>query len=258
MIIDRLLANNPGPFTGPGTNTWLLDDGSGKAVVIDPGPLDRDHELSIERSLEGRDVVAVLVTHTHPDHAPMANPLARNLGVLAIGHAPGPEFDPDATLTDGSEVAVGEVVLEVIHTPGHSDDHICFRVGDILFSGDHIMGGSSVMVESMGPYLDSLRRLKGTGLSVIHPGHGDDIEDPDTVIDWYIAHRLQRHREILESIEQGAGTVDEIVETVYAEVDSSLYPLAKRSVRAHLALLTNEGRIALNGDIVLLEPPPTQ
>jgi glyoxylase-like metal-dependent hydrolase (beta-lactamase superfamily II) len=110
----------------------------------------------------------------------------------------------------------------------------------------------------MGPYLESLRKLKGTGLSLIHPGHGDDIKDPDTVIDWYIAHRLQRHREILESIEKGSRTVDEIVETVYAEIDNSLYPLAKRSVRAHLALLTTEGRIALNGDVVLLEPPPTQ
>jgi glyoxylase-like metal-dependent hydrolase (beta-lactamase superfamily II) len=188
----------------------------------------------------------------------MANPIARNLGVPAIGYGPGPDFNPDTVLTDGSEMVVGSVTIEVVHTPGHSDDHLCFRVGDVLFSGDHIMGGSSVMVETMGPYLESLRRLKDTGLSLIHPGHGDDIADPDAVIDWYIAHRLQRHQEILESIEEGARTIDEVVEIVYAKVDSSLYPLAKRSVRAHLALLTAEGRIALSEDNVGLEPPPTQ
>lgn len=258
MKIERLLAHNPGPFTGPGTNTWLLDDGSGKLVVIDPGPIDPTHEQTINERIVGRDVLGVLVTHTHPDHAPMANPLARNLGVPAIGYGPGPEFDPDSVLIDGSELAVGQVTIAVVHTPGHSNDHLCFRVGDVLFSGDHIMGGSSVMVETMGPYLDSLRRLRGTGLDLIHPGHGDDIDDPDTIIDWYIAHRLQRHQEILVSIRNGARTVDEIVETVYAAVDSSLHPLAARSVRAHVALLIAEGQIALAGDDLVSEFPPTQ
>ena len=253
--IDRVLANNPGPFTGPGTNTWLLDDGLGELVIIDPGPIDDRHLEAIEQAVGDRSVVAILVTHTHEDHAPMANPLARDLGVPALGHAPGPEFVPDLRLEDGGRVAVGAASIEVIHTPGHSEDHLCFRVEDILFTGDHIMGGSSVMVEAMGPYLDSLEKIRGTGLRRLHPGHGDQMEDPDLVIDWYLAHRLQRHEQIFEAIKAGANTPEAIVETVYHEVGLPLQALALRSVQAHLALLTEQGRIASDhGDFAIASP----
>lgn len=251
MRIERVLANNPGPFTGPGTNTWLLDDGAGSVVIIDPGPVDTKHANAILERLDRRELVAVLVTHTHADHAPMANPLARDMGVPAIGHAPGPGFDPEIRLLDGAVFDVGTVGLLVVHTPGHADDHLCFRVDDVLFTGDHIMGGSSVMVERMGPYMASLERLRGTGLQRLLPGHGDEMDQPDQVIDWYLAHRRQRHREIMDAVLAGASTVGEIVEVVYAEVDRSLHPLAAQSVRAHLTLLSEEGRIALEGDDVL-------
>ena len=250
MRIERVLANNPGPFTGPGTNTWLLDDGAGRVVVIDPGPVDSRHARAIVEKLDRRDLVAVLVTHTHPDHAPMANPLARDMGVPAVGHAPGPAFDPEIRLLDGAVFDVGDIALRVVHTPGHADDHLCFRAGDVLFTGDHIMGGSSVMVERMGPYLASLEKLRGTGLDRLFPGHGDEMDDPDQVIDWYLAHRRQRHQEILDAVIAGASTPGEIVETVYADVDKALHPLAARSVEAHLTLLSEEGRIALRGDHV--------
>ncbi len=250
MRIERVLANNPGPFTGPGTNTWLLDDGAGRVVVIDPGPVDSRHARAIVEKLDRRDLVAVLVTHTHPDHAPMANPLARDMGVPAVGHAPGPAFDPEIRLLDGAVFDVGDIALRVVHTPGHADDHLCFRAGDVLFTGDHIMGGSSVMVERMGPYLASLEKLRGTGLDRLFPGHGDEMDDPDQVIDWYLAHRRQRHQEILDAVVAGASTPAEIVETVYADVDKALHPLAARSVEAHLTLLSEEGRIALRGDHV--------
>jgi glyoxylase-like metal-dependent hydrolase (beta-lactamase superfamily II) len=253
--IERVLANNPSPFTGPGTNTWILDDGTGVVVVIDPGPVDSDHADAIERMVGSRHVGQVLVTHTHLDHAPMANPLARVFSVPALGHRPGPQFVPDATLADGDVVLVGSAHLEVIHTPGHADDHLCFRVGDVLFSGDHIIGGSSVMVETMGPYLASLERLKGTGLRRLHPGHGEDMEDPDVVIDWYLAHRRQRHQEICQTISAGAETLDQVVETVYTDVDQAVLPLAAQSVRAHLALLIEEGRIAFSGDRIVPLPP---
>ncbi|HJS71483.1 MAG TPA: MBL fold metallo-hydrolase [Acidimicrobiia bacterium] len=255
MRIDRVLANNPGPFTGPGTNTWILDDGSGATVVIDPGPVDSKHASAIFEQVGRRRVVAVLVTHTHSDHAPLANPLASELGVPAVGHARGPGFEPEIRLLDGARFDVGSLVLEVVHTPGHSDDHLCFRAGNVLFTGDHIMGGSSVMVESMGPYLASLEKLKGTGLERLHPGHGEDMDDPETVIEWYLVHRMQRHEEIYGAVSAGADTVPEIVARVYSEVDPSLHPLAARSVEAHLTLLSDQGRIALRGDRVVVAPP---
>jgi glyoxylase-like metal-dependent hydrolase (beta-lactamase superfamily II) len=254
MKIERVLANNPGPFTGPGTNTWILDDGEGIVVVIDPGPVDSKHVRSVLGKVGRRDLAAVLVTHTHSDHAPLANPMARDMGVPAVGYAPGPQFDPDIRLLDGATFDVGTLGLHVIHTPGHSDDHLCFRVGNVVFTGDHIMGGSSVMVETMGPYLASLEKLKDTGIERLHPGHGDEIGNPDEVIDWYIAHRLQRHEEIFQAVGRGASTVDGIVEVVYADVDSALHPLAARSVKAHLTLLSDQGRIAWNDDHVVVIP----
>lgn len=254
MKVDRVLANNPGPFTGPGTNTWVLDDGMGALAVIDPGPVDSKHAAAIMSQVGDRSVEAILVTHTHSDHAPMANPLASDLGVPAVGHAPGPQFDPDVRLLDGATLRVGDLELRVVHTPGHSDDHLCFRVENVLFTGDHIMGGSSVMVERMGPYLESLEKLRGTGLRRLLPGHGDEMEEPDEVIDWYVAHRLERHRQIYEAIEEGADGIGDIVEAVYAEVDKSLHPLAARSVEAHVELLRDEGRIAWQGEELVVTP----
>jgi len=254
MNIERVLANNPGPFTGPGTNTWVLDDGQGRVVIIDPGPVDTRHAKAIVEAIEGREVQSVLVTHTHSDHAPLANPLARDLGVPAVGHAPGPNFEPDIRLLDGARLDVGSLELRVIQTPGHADDHLCFRAGNALFTGDHIMGGSSVMVEDMGSYLTSLEKLRGTGLERLHPGHGDEMGDPDSVIDWYLAHRMQRHEEILAAISSGADTVPDIVAVVYADVHPSLHPLAARSVQAHVTLLSDQGRIALAGDRVVAVP----
>jgi glyoxylase-like metal-dependent hydrolase (beta-lactamase superfamily II) len=257
MRIQRVLANNPGPFTGPGTNTWLVDDG-GEYVVIDPGPVDDLHRDRILEQTAGLTPLGVLVTHTHTDHAPLANPLARELGVPACGYAPGPDFNPDLRLVEGSVVDIGQTRLEVIHTPGHADDHLCFRLADVLFTGDHIMGGSSVMVEDMGSYLASLEKLRGTGLSRLDPGHGDEMDHPDQVIDWYLAHRRQRHEEILDAIRGGAGSIDEIVEVVYQDVDRSLHPLAARSVDAHVVLLFEEGRIASSGhELVALPTNPT-
>jgi glyoxylase-like metal-dependent hydrolase (beta-lactamase superfamily II) len=254
MRIDRVLANNPGPYTGPGTNTWVLDDGGGQVVVIDPGPVDSRHARAILELIGGRAPVAVLVTHTHSDHAPMANPLARDLEVPAVGHAPGPSFSPDLRLLDGARFEVGSETIEVIHTPGHADDHLCFQVGEVVFTGDHVMGGSSVMVDDMGRYLASLRRLQTRHMKRLLPGHGEEIDKPREVIDWYIAHRLQRHEEVFAAVAMGAGTIEEVVAVVYAGVDPALHPLAARSVAAHLGLLSEEGRIAWEGDTAVAPP----
>jgi len=254
MKIDRVLANNPGVFTGAGTNTWIVDDGNGAVVVIDPGPVDTKHGRTIVDRIGDRTAEAILVTHTHLDHAPLANPLARDLGVPAVGYAPGPLFEPDERLLDGATLKIGTLALTVVHTPGHADDHLRFRAGNALFTGDHIMGGSSVMVEDMGSYLRSLERLRDTGLERLHPGHGDEMDQPDAVIDWYLEHRRQRHEQIYQAIIDGRTTIADIVEVVYVDVDSALHPLAARSVKAHLTLLNDEGRISFEGDIAVAPP----
>lgn len=247
MNVERVLAPNPGPFTGPGTNTYVIGD-EHEVAVIDPGPVEASHERAIIDAIAGRQVAGVLVTHTHIDHAPLANPLARNLGVPALGYAPGPEFEPDEMLVEGSVVRIGDLAMKALHTPGHADDHVCFKVGSVLFTGDHIMGGSSVMVEALGPYLRSLERLRPMGFTRMYPGHGPEIDQPTEVISWYLEHRRQREREIMAAVQAGAATVGSVVEVVYREVDSSLHPLAARSVIAHLRKLADDGRVRFSGD----------
>jgi glyoxylase-like metal-dependent hydrolase (beta-lactamase superfamily II) len=247
LRIDRVLAPNPGPYTGPGTNTWVVGDDR-TAIVLDPGPVVVSHGDAILAAVGDRNVSAVIVTHTHVDHAPLANPLSIDVAAPAIGYAPGPDFEPDVRVGDGSVIDVAGRQLIVVHTPGHSDDHLCFRLEDSLFTGDHIMGGSSVMVEDMGPYLASLERIHHTGLDRLYPGHGDEMDRPDDVISWYLAHRLERERQIVDAIAGGAGSIGAVVETVYADVDTALHPLAARSVVAHLRKLESEGRARRSGD----------
>lgn len=242
MKVQRILAPNPGPYTGAGTNTYIVDGGSAVAI-LDPGPVIPEHEAAILSAVERRTVGAVVVTHTHPDHAPLANPLGRALGVPVYGHAPGPEFDPDVRLVDGSVVTVGDTDLTVVHTPGHSDDHLCFRSGDRLFTGDHIMGGSSVMIEDLAAYLASLERLQRMKLERLYPGHGPEMDRPAEVISWYLEHRREREREVIAALEAGMATLGELVESIYRDVDTSLHPLAARSVAAHLRKLSAEGRV---------------
>ena len=244
--IQTVLAPNPGPFTGPGTNSYVVASG-GQAVVIDPGPRISSHEKAIVAALAGLDPIAVLVTHTHPDHAPAANPMAAELGVPAMGFAPGPEFVPDRVLADGAEVAFGDAAAVAVATPGHTADHLCFRVGDVLFTGDHLMGGSTVIIEDLAAYLASLRKLLPMGLRRLYPGHGPVIDDPDALIEEYIAHRLEREEQIVAAMAGGAATLGEIVEVVYADVDSGLHIAASWSVAAHLRKLSTDGRVRFSG-----------
>ena len=140
----------------------------------------------------------------------------------------------------------GRATLEVLHTPGHADDHLCFLLDEVLFTGDHIKGDSSVMVEDMSPYLRSLRRLQPLTLAKLYPGHGPEIAQPQETIAEYIAHRLEREGEIVSAIEEGGRSVGDVVERVYRDVDPALHPLAAFSVVAHLRKLREEGRVAFD------------
>ena len=257
MRVERILAPNPGPFTGPGTNTYLVVSGR-DVLVIDPGPIDVSHRREVVAALDNRLVLGILVTHTHEDHAPLANPLGVELGVPVYGYASGPAFKPDVLLADQDTVTFGTEQIQAIHTPGHSRDHLCFLVGGNLFTGDHIMGGSSVVVEDMSAYLSSLRRLQELPLERLHPGHGLVMDDPVGIVAGYIEHRLEREQQVLSAVQTGANTVMEIVQTVYADVNPALHPLAAMSVRAHLTKLDSEEVLSLDkdGEVRLIQDMP--
>jgi glyoxylase-like metal-dependent hydrolase (beta-lactamase superfamily II) len=244
MRVDKVLAPNPGPFTGPGTNTYVISS-AGKAVVLDPGPVIDDHLAGIERALGGLDLLMVMVTHTHSDHAPAANVLGSRWEVDVLGFGPGPEFDPDVLIADGDRIPVGDVVLEALHTPGHTLDHVCYRIADVIFTGDHIMGGSTVVIEDASSYMRSLKRVADLSPESLYPGHGPFMADASAAITNYIEHRLARENEIVAAIERGAGTIGEIVAVVYAEVDPALRMAATQQVGVQLKKLESDGRIEL-------------
>lgn len=242
MEVTRVLAPNPSFFTGPGTNTYLIGSAT-EVAILDPGPIIEEHRQAIVQAVGDRKVVAVAVTHTHPDHAPLANPLAEELGAPALGHSPGPGFSPDVQLADLAMLQVGDFQLTAIHTPGHTADHLCYVVDDVLFSGDHIMGGSTVVIEDAAAYLASLERLAGMDLRFCHPGHGPDLPDAAATIQEYIAHRRMRERQILDAVGAGARSVEDIVDAVYSEVPLRWRTAAAMQVRTQLEKLIDERRV---------------
>jgi glyoxylase-like metal-dependent hydrolase (beta-lactamase superfamily II) len=252
--VRRLVARNPGFMTGPGTNTYLV--GTQRCAVIDPGPHDLVH---IERILEaaGGQVTAILATHTHPDHSPAVAALAQSSGAEVLGRAAPVHGRQDATfvptrvLDDGAVIRIGDLTLRAIHTPGHASNHLCYLLEGtgLLFSGDHIMQGSTVVIGppdgNMQQYLHSLARLQREPVTRIAPGHGLVIEDAQAEVARLIAHRLQREAKVVERLRRvGRATLDVLVTSVYDDVDPRLHPVAKGSLLAHLIKLEADGRAA--------------
>lgn len=249
--VRRLLAPNPSMMTGPGTNTYLF--GNKNIAVIDPGP---DIDEHIERIVEvaGASIDWIFVTHTHPDHSPGAMPLARRTGAELLGIA-APDgkhqdktFRPGRVLSDGDVVTTEEFELEVVHTPGHASNHLCYRHVDTnwMITGDHVIDGSTVVIDppdgNMKDYIDSLRRLKRIDCDALLPGHGERIDDPARVIDWIVDHRLAREAKVLAAVHANAGlSPHDLVPHVYQDVPEHLYGLAERSLLAHLLKLEADG-----------------
>ena len=251
--VRRLTAPNPSMMTGPGTNTWLIE--GAQSLVIDPGPPLLRHIDAICDAVGHVD--AILVTHTHPDHSPGATLLAERTGAELLGRPPpagrhqDQTFRPDRVLEEGDRVAE----LTVLHTPGHASNHLCFlREADgLLFTGDHIINGSTVVIDppdgDMADYLAQLERLKTVGVQRIAPGHGEVFEEPLAVIDWIIAHRLERERKVFTVLADNPGkTSMELTQLAYTDVDTRLHPVAERSLLAHLYKLQDDGRALLDGD----------
>jgi len=247
-LVRRIVANNPGMMTGPGTNTYLV--GIDEIVVIDPGPDDPAH-LDAIAGCGGDRIRWIVCTHTHIDHFPGVAGLKERTGaeVLAFDARDGLEID--RALGDGDLIEATEFVLRAVHTPGHASNHLCFVLEQerMLFSGDHIMEGSTVVIRppdgDMAAYLEQLERLKALRprLRSIAPGHGHLIEQPAAKIDEYLAHRAMREQQVLKLTEAGTTTVEAIVKELYPDLADELVPMAQGTVWAHLLKLKAEGRV---------------
>lgn len=248
-LVRRILCDNPSVFTGPGTNTYLVGGRGGDLAVIDPGPEDDVHLDRVAEAGEGR-IRWILVTHTHTDHSPGAAGLQQRTGAEMIGFDERDGFVPDRIARDGFSLGASGFDLTGLHTPGHASNHLCYLLADerVLFSGDHIMSGSTVVIGppdgDMAAYLAALRRLRDVEMELIAPGHGERIDDPYGKVEEYLSHRLAREAAILTAMRTlGPSTITEIVVAVYVDVPEQLHPIARHSVWAHLRKLHAEGRV---------------
>lgn len=268
--VVRVTAPNGGPFTFHGTNSYLV--GTGELAVIDPGPDDPGHLAALLRAIGGRPVTAILVSHTHRDHSPLAGQLAERTGAPLLGEGPHRAarplsigetnpldasadmvFMPDRALADG-DVAEGEGWrLRAVATPGHTANHLAFALEDtgILFSGDHVMAWSTTIVAppdgSMADYMASLDRLLQREDAVYLPGHGGPLANPPAFVRGLRTHRKLRERAILERVVQGDSSIRDIVAAIYRDTDPRLHGAAGLSVLAHLEDLCARGAVTSEG-----------
>ena len=219
--VIRVRAANASPLTLDGTNSYVVG-----AWVVDPGPSDAAHLQAI-RDAAGEAIEGVVLTHSHSDHSESAE-----------------EFGAPVTLPAGGE-EVGP--FRAVATPGHSADSVCLLVGRVLFTGDTVLGMGSVFIPpgegSLAAYLDSLRRLQELDLEVLCPGHGPYVWDPRAKLDEYLSHRLDRERRLLEAIDSGLRSRDELLDAVWSDAPAELRPAAALTLAAHLEKLVDEGRL---------------
>jgi glyoxylase-like metal-dependent hydrolase (beta-lactamase superfamily II) len=243
--VSRVVAPNPGPYTGPGTNTWIVGAGP-VVVVIDPGPDDDAHLDALNRRLSGKTVGVVLVTHGHPDHLPLAERFARQFHASVRRH-PG--------LRDGDIVRAGTLNLTTLYTPGHSADHLCFVIEEdhAIFTGDLILGQGSSMVTypegDIAAYLRSLDRLAALQPRLLFPGHWDPVTEAMAKVEEYRSHRLDREAQILAEVRRGDGTAPVLTRRVYGDLDDKLMVAAEMTLRAHLSKLVHDGLVRERGEI---------
>jgi glyoxylase-like metal-dependent hydrolase (beta-lactamase superfamily II) len=244
-LVTRVIAPNPGPYTGPGTNTWIIDAGP-VVAVIDPGPDDDAHLANLNRRLAGRTVGVVLVTHSHPDHLPLAERFAKPHRASVRRY---PELD------DGDVVRVGNLNVTALYTPGHSADHLAFLLLDdgAIFTGDLILGQGSSMVTypegDVAAYLRSLDRLAALRPRMLFPGHWDPVDDAMGKIDEYRRHRLEREKQVLDEVHRGPGTAAELTGRVYGQLDEPLMRAAEMTLRAHMRKLVDDGEVREKGEV---------
>jgi glyoxylase-like metal-dependent hydrolase (beta-lactamase superfamily II) len=239
-------------MTLSGTNSYLIDCGNGEAICIDPGPvIERHIQALLHRAgaMNAR-ISLILLTHTHPDHAPAAPVLAQRTGATIAAHEK-TEFPHTRDLRDGERIVIGDTAIVSIDAPGHTFDHLVFyepREG-ALFTGDVVLGEGYVVIAppngAMRPYQGTLARLLAEfrDAKTIYGGHGEPVSDPPKKLREYIAHRETREQEILNALESGPQTIPDLVQKIYHETNPILWPAAARQMLAYLLALEQEGRV---------------
>jgi glyoxylase-like metal-dependent hydrolase (beta-lactamase superfamily II) len=270
-LVRRWVLPNPGPFTFTGTCAYVV--GHGRTAVIDPG-LGRPGEMTaLLEALGSESVADIVVTHTHRDHSPAARELKRLTGAPIVGCGPhraaralymgernpldasaDMEHMPDREMRDGDQFAGSGFTLAAIATPGHTMNHLCFRLEEenALFSGDHVMAWSTSIVAppdgAMGAYMASLEKLRGRGEQVYWPGHGGPVRDPERYLRAITGHRKMREASILAAVKAKASDIPALVEALYVGLAPNLRGAAGLSVYAHLEDLVTRGLAATDGE----------
>jgi glyoxylase-like metal-dependent hydrolase (beta-lactamase superfamily II) len=256
--IVRITAPNPSVMTGPGTNSYIVGDR--ELVLIDPGPDIESHAKALISAVGDR-LKWIICTHTHVDHSPAAQAVKAATGAPIAGAVcpqdgrQDTQFAPDRVLSEGDTISVQGVTLRAIHTPGHVCNHLCYLFQDrkVLFTGDHVMQGSTVVITppngSMRDYFASIDKLLTLDIVELMPGHGRVIRTAHDEVRKLIAHRLKREQKVLDALKRKrSGSVDELVPFAYDDVSERLYPVARRSLHAHLIKLAQDGKARESGE----------
>ena len=245
------MAPNPGPMTGTGTNTYVI--GETDLVVVDPGPAIPSHIDAILDCVGDR-LRYIACTHTHPDHSPAASALAEATGAMLVGRTTADDRHQDLSFQPASQIEDDECItgegwtLRAIRTPGHVDNHVCYLLDEegMVFAGDHIMNGSTVVIVppggNMAHYIASLRRLLDYDVKVVAPGHGELIPDCRGEVEKLVRHRLLREAKVFGALSDAPQSLDDLVVSVYDDVDPMMHEWAKLSLLAHLIKLEDERR----------------
>ena len=280
-LIRRIIANNPSKYSYRGTGTYIV--GHGDVAIIDPGPALDEHRDALTAALEGERVRAILITHCHSDHSPLAAWLRESTGAPTIAFGPhgvvalddeddeddeetetesdikmkesiDVAFVPDICAVDGSIVASARGwTMRAVFTPGHTSNHMCFALDEegALFTGDHVMGWSTTVVSppdgDMRAYMNSLRKVIDRNDRILWPTHGNPVTDPQPFLAAYLAHRLEREAQVLAQVRNDVRTIGEIVKVLYSNVHKGLHKPAGRSVLSHLVKLVADGVVAVDG-----------